>query len=913
MTTDMTRKTKQDDSPVSDSLADGAPVAVKTRTAKAAASKTAAAKSAVKAPAKKAVTTKSAAKTASAAVEAAIPAATKAATKPATKAATKTATKTATRTATKAVAARSSSKSAAEQSAHAEVAVAPVEGAAVKAETALTDDKAAAIEGKSVAGKSTATKQATKAAAKKASGTKKAPTKAVVTESADVAAGSAAAPAKAVKPKLATGDATAVEGQAAEPAAKRVRTRKVTAAASSPESVSPVAAPSVASGAPMSEVPVASTSVPPVVPTATASAASTSVTSGASGPATSDAGAPVAVAEQVAASAARASRQAELFAPVESGVVEFAPASANQAVEGDANAARGGRGRKLRTPFRRRRGDAAGVAGAPAAPEGAPVVEATGGRGAEREAEQMLSYLEHSDRSEQRLGKYLNSDAAMPKLHKVLADAGVGSRREMEELITAGRVSVNGEPAHIGQRVSPNDQVRVNGKPLIRPNTRKPPRVIVYHKPAGEIVSHDDPAGRASVFARLPKLRTGKWLSVGRLDLNTEGLLIFTTSGDMANRIMHPRYGTEREYAVRVLGEMDDATRKSLVEGIQLEDGLAAFGSLDYLGGDGSNRWYRVTLQEGRNREVRRMFEAVGVTVSRLIRTRFGDLVLPRNLRRGRWEELDSTLVTALMVQLGLLRDDDDADSGRHARQPRSHDSALPPGFGTMDRNGMNGARIGRRGKLQGGRPGSAGQVASSPSDPFGTGLMFTGGYANGHPLGKDGGRGGRPGKPGGKPGGGQGAGKPGGRRGGKGPSAQFGGHSGGNHAAGQGGGHGQNEGGFTQDGGKRGEGKFSKHGKPRRPKGPNNEMGVAANPGAPGGAGGQRKGPNRPNGKPGGGQGGQGGQRNNQNARGGKSQGGGKDRGQRGPKGDDWQPRGASAHESRLGFLGGGRGRGDR
>ncbi|MCD0506238.1 23S rRNA pseudouridine(2605) synthase RluB, partial [Bordetella petrii] len=400
---------------------------------------------------------------------------------------------------------------------------------------------------------------------------------------------------------------------------------------------------------------------------------------------------------------------------------------------------------------------------APAEDAAAPVPADVDVRGAEREAEQALAYLEKSDRIEQRLSKYLNSDVAMPKLHKVLADAGIGSRREMEELITAGRVSVNGEPAHIGQRVAPSDQVRVNGKPITRPNTKKPPRVILYHKPAGEIVSHDDPGGRASVFARLPKLRTGKWLSVGRLDLNTEGLLIFTTSGDMANRIMHPRYGTEREYAVRVLGEMDDATRKSLVEGIELEDGQAAFGALDYLGGDGSNRWYRVTLQEGRNREVRRMFEAVGVTVSRLIRTRFGDLVLPRTLRRGRWDELDPQLVTALMVQLGLLRDDD-GEGNRPARQPRSHDSALPPGFGTMERNGLNGARIGRRGKLQGGRAGSAGQVASSPSDPFGTGLMFTGGYANGHPLGKDAGRPGKSGKPGGsKPGGpkGQGQGGP--------------------------------------------------------------------------------------------------------------------------------------------------------
>ncbi|OLU07553.1 23S rRNA pseudouridylate synthase B, partial [Achromobacter denitrificans] len=447
-------------------------------------------------------------------------------------------------------------------------------------------------------------------------------------------------------------------------------------------------------------------------------------------------------------------------------------AAREPAAEGEASAR--GRGRKLRTPFRRRRGDAAAEQ-APAAEaqpqvdEAAAPVESTDSRGTEQEAEQALSYLDTADRMEQRLGKYLNSEAVMPKLHKVLADAGIGSRREMEELIVAGRVSVNGEPAHIGQRVAPNDQVRVNGKPIMRTNTKKPPRVILYHKPAGEIVSHDDPGGRASVFARLPKLRTGKWLSVGRLDLNTEGLLIFTTSGDMANRIMHPRYGTEREYAVRVLGEMDEAQRQSLVDGIQLDDGLAAFGSLDYLGGDGSNRWYRVTLQEGRNREVRRMFEAVGVTVSRLIRTRFGDIVLPRTLRRGRWDELDPSLVTALMVQLGLLREDDDSGGNRRrSKQPQSHDSALPPGFGTMDRNGMNGARIGRRGKLQGGRLGSAGQAQACPSDPFGTGLMFAGGYANGHPLAGEGG--GNRAK-GGKAGGGRSAaagGKAGGKTGGK-------------------------------------------------------------------------------------------------------------------------------------------------
>ena len=384
------------------------------------------------------------------------------------------------------------------------------------------------------------------------------------------------------------------------------------------------------------------------------------------------------------------------------------------------------KGRKLRTPFRRRRADAtieprkekavaaeqpenvpepakrtrkptakSGVAASkrkpvarkPAANRPAQEVSAAELVNDEQvfdenESNNALAFLEKSAKLEQRLGKYLTSDAVMPKLHKVLADAGVGSRREMEELIIAGRVSVNGEPAHIGQRVGVNDVVRVNGRLVARPNAKRPPRVILYHKPAGEIVSHDDPEGRATVFSRLPKMRTGKWVSVGRLDLNTEGLLIFTTSGDLANRFMHPRYGNEREYAVRVLGELGVEQIQSLTKGIQLDDGLAAFGVMEHIGGEGSNRWYRVTIQEGRNREVRRMFEAVGVTVSRLIRTRFGEVVLPRNLRRGRWEELDPSLVVALMVRLGLMKADDDSASGRgRDRQPISHDNAMPPGF----------------------------------------------------------------------------------------------------------------------------------------------------------------------------------------------------------------------------------------
>ncbi|MFT0547704.1 pseudouridine synthase [Allopusillimonas ginsengisoli] len=613
----------------------------------------------------------------------------------------------------------------------------------------------------------------------------------------------------------------------------------------------------------------------------------------------------------------------------------FSDVAATPEAGGDGKpAAPRGRGRKLRTPFRRRRGDAqgeasaatddvaaqsdsrsvepGGAAPAPAAakppraarrrkpaPDKARSAEAAtpsstqpqspapagatnergrkrGGRrpeGAEgekqgkrpprrtdhaeneKETEQALAYLENVQTTH-RLGKYLGSDALMPKLHKVLADAGVGSRREMEELIIAGRVSVNGEPAHIGQRVGPKDLVRCNGKPVARPNANKPPRVILYHKPAGEIVSHDDPEGRATVFARLPKIKIGKWLSVGRLDLNTEGLLILTTSGDLANRLMHPRYGAEREYAVRVLGELGPEQQASLLKGIQLEDGMAQFGSLEFLGGEGSNRWYRVTLKEGRNREVRRMFEAAGVTVSRLIRTRFGEVVLPSNLRRGRWEELDPSLVTALMLQLGLLRDDDDEESAGHReRQPMSHDSALPPGYGTLERNGTNGAKVSRHGKLSGGRRTAGAVNQAYPSDPYGTGLMFSGGLPNGHPD--------APAKPGRAKSGARG--KPRGPKGSQGPQGARGQAERGPQEAG------------ASEHRRRGPGARTAKGPA---KGPGPKSGAAAGAGATTGS---RK-PSKP-------------RTGNAPARS-RAAGGG-------ARGDDWQPRGATAHESHLGKLG--------
>ena len=236
-----------------------------------------------------------------------------------------------------------------------------------------------------------------------------------------------------------------------------------------------------------------------------------------------------------------------------------------------------------------------------------------------------------------------------PKLHKVLAQAGLGSRLEMEQLILEGRISVNNEPAHIGQRIQFGDQVKVNGKPIRYRIDPPPARVIAYHKPVGEVVTHDDPQNRPTVFRKLPRLVQGKWQSVGRLDLNTEGLLLFTSSGELANKLMHPRFGLEREYAVRVLGALSNEEKQKLLDGVRLDDGMAAFGSIEDGGGEGSNCWYRVTISEGRNREVRRMLESVGHAVSRLIRIRYGAMVLPRGLKRGAWLELDESDIRALV------------------------------------------------------------------------------------------------------------------------------------------------------------------------------------------------------------------------------------------------------------------------
>ena len=243
---------------------------------------------------------------------------------------------------------------------------------------------------------------------------------------------------------------------------------------------------------------------------------------------------------------------------------------------------------------------------------------------------------------------------ATHKLQKVLAQAGLGSRRDMEQWIIAGRVTVNGTTATIGARVGAHDEVKVDGRILQAAAPSQLPQVLLYHKPEGEIVSSDDPAGRPSVFDKLPRLRGAKWVAVGRLDFNSCGLLVFTTSGEIANRMMHPSYELEREYAVRVLGQLTEEQIARLRSGIRLNDGMARCESVASEGGEGANRWYRIVLKEGRNRIVRRMFEALALQVSRLMRVRFGPVGLPMRLRRGQFQELAPEEIRQLLTALGL-------------------------------------------------------------------------------------------------------------------------------------------------------------------------------------------------------------------------------------------------------------------
>lgn len=245
--------------------------------------------------------------------------------------------------------------------------------------------------------------------------------------------------------------------------------------------------------------------------------------------------------------------------------------------------------------------------------------------------------------------------AKKERLHKMLARAGVGSRRQVETWIAAGRVTVNGQPAKLGDQVGPRDTIQIDGRNVARiSRIAGSRRVLVYHKPEGEVCTRSDPEGRPTIFDRLPNLRGARWVGVGRLDVNTSGLLLVTTDGELAHALMHPSRGIAREYAVRIWGEVTDPILKRLQKGVALEDGVACFDSITDAGGTGTNHWFKVELREGRNREVRRLWESQGLRVTRLIRTRFGPISLPKGLKRGAWRELDSEQVESLSTLVGL-------------------------------------------------------------------------------------------------------------------------------------------------------------------------------------------------------------------------------------------------------------------
>jgi 23S rRNA pseudouridine2605 synthase len=241
------------------------------------------------------------------------------------------------------------------------------------------------------------------------------------------------------------------------------------------------------------------------------------------------------------------------------------------------------------------------------------------------------------------------------KIQKVLANLGIGSRREIERWIGEGRVRINQQAAKLGDRIDLTAKILIDNKSVsLVPRTEFKRLVLMYHKPEGEICARSDPGNRPTVFEHLPSLHAQRWIMIGRLDINTLGLLVFTNDGELAHRLSHPSYEIEREYAVRVLGKVDDAILHRLTEGVELEDGRAAFTSIEEHGGSGANHWYHVVLKEGRNREVRRLWESQGVKVSRLLRVRFGNVTLPQDLSRGQYRELKTDAIQKLAHLVGL-------------------------------------------------------------------------------------------------------------------------------------------------------------------------------------------------------------------------------------------------------------------
>lgn len=248
-----------------------------------------------------------------------------------------------------------------------------------------------------------------------------------------------------------------------------------------------------------------------------------------------------------------------------------------------------------------------------------------------------------------------NSVNTGERIQKVLARGGLASRREIERWIEEGRLSVNGVKVTPGLHLMPGDQVQVNGRVVNwEKYTHQPTRVLVYNKPTGEVVTRRDPEGRPVVFTKLPKMDVGRWISIGRLDINTSGLLLLTNNGELANRLMHPSAEVDREYAVRILGEVSDEMIALLKAGVELEDGKAHFNDIQFFSGEGANKWFHVVVKEGRNRLVRRLWESQGVTVSRLMRVRYGPAVLPGNVRAHDYYELNNKELTILMEFVGM-------------------------------------------------------------------------------------------------------------------------------------------------------------------------------------------------------------------------------------------------------------------
>lgn len=274
----------------------------------------------------------------------------------------------------------------------------------------------------------------------------------------------------------------------------------------------------------------------------------------------------------------------------------------------------------------------------------------------------------------------------------------------MESWIESGRVTINGKTAGIGARVGASDKIHVDGRVLRMESAAQPVRMLIYHKPEGEIVTREDPQGRETVFSKLPPLRGARWLSIGRLDVSTSGLLIFTTSGDLANIMMHPRFALEREYAVRIFGALSSEQMEQLRKGVELPDGMARFDTLEYEGGEGANHWYRVVVTEGRNRLVRRLFEAIGFTVSRLMRVRFGELRLPPRLKRGQFAEMEPAEVRRLTDWLARPRQPRNVP----VRPPRRSKEGKPSDNSSRVRTKtqsapplISGQKNGRRGKAR--------------------------------------------------------------------------------------------------------------------------------------------------------------------------------------------------------------------